>query len=541
MGLPKNLADYAHLETQIKSLDELGQAEQYRYCGANDLYFLLRYILSTSKWKDPEDQTRSFWEKQWLIDRAREIQFDSEGVLDIWARYHGKSTMKTFAFMIQTMIVNPNATIGVFSVTKGVADGFVQQVKFELESNEMLQGLYPDRFYAEPRKDASIWTVEKGFTIKRPLNLKDSTMRGFGLVDSSFTGHRISHAIYDDAVNETSVSTSDMVEKVNERWELSLNVGMPGSKRYYIGTFYAHGDSYHHMASRGMRLRLHPCYEVTDKSVYDKTTGLPVSLKHDYSKPVLFSAEHLLAEEKLMGPSTFGVQMLCDPNAGSLSGFENRWIRHYDESPERVRKHCNVVILVDPAADKKRGSSKTAIWVVGLGDDENYYLLDGVLDHLNLHQRTEALFRLVAMWKPQQVRYERYSMQSDIPHIEYVQEQRSFRFPITEVGGNLSKDDRIMRLVPLFAAGKIYLPRYIWYRNVIDGETIDLIEHWVKTEYLVFPNAMEKDGLDSLSRLCEKDIYLPWPKPRDFEGNTDAWMKSLRKKVRKPKVDWMGV
>lgn len=104
----------------------------------------------------------------------------------------------------------------------------------------------------------------------------------------------------------------------------------------------------------------------------------------------------------------------------------------------------------------------------------------------------------------------------------------------------MSKDDRIARLIPLFAGGKIYLPRYIWYRNVVDGDTIDLVDYWLKREYLVFPNAMEKDGLDAMSRICERDMYLPWPKPREFEGNVDAWMKSLRKKEKKPKVDWMG-
>lgn len=543
-GLPKSLDDYLVLDQLLAELKDQKKIVEWSHLmrrnGKKDLYFLLRYILSTSKWKNPEDAKQSFWNKQWLLDRCREVQFDSENVLDIWARYHGKSTIKTFGFMIQVLLNYPNATVGVFSVTKMVADSFVNQVKFELESNELLQGLYPDRFYAEPRKEAGIWTVEKGFTIKRPLNLKDASMRGFGLVDTSFTGHRISHAIYDDAVNEQSVSTADMVEKVNERWELSLNVGMPGSKRYYIGTFYAHGDSYHHMAQRGVRLRLHPCYKVKEEeSVYDKASGLPVSLVHDYDDAVLFSSEHLLKEEKLMGPGTFGVQMLCDPNAGALAGFRHDWIQYYSESPDRLRKKCSVVICIDPASEKKKHNSRTAMWVLGLGDDENYYILDAVIDRLDLHQRTEALFRLVAQWRPNQVRYERYSMQADIQHIEYVQEQQSFRFPITEVGGNLSKDDRIQRLVPLFANRKVYFPAQLWYRQLEDDKMVNITERFIHDEFLVFPNSMEKDGLDALSRICEKDIHLPWPRPRQFDKNEDAWLKELRKKQRKPVKDWM--
>ena len=128
----------------------------------------------------------------------------------------------TFAFSILAMLDNPNVTIGVFSVTKQVADSFVSQIKYELETNDLLVGLYPDRFYQNPLRDAPSWTLQNGFVIRRPLNLKDSTVKGFGLVDSNFTGARILHAVYDDAVNEQSVTTPDMVEKVNERWEISL-------------------------------------------------------------------------------------------------------------------------------------------------------------------------------------------------------------------------------------------------------------------------------------------------------------------------------
>jgi phage terminase large subunit-like protein len=542
LKLPETLNDYRVLEQRLEQLGDDDRAHLLRVLGKNDLYFLLRYILSTRSWKDPEEgenATTSFWEKQWLLDRCREVQFDGDGVLDIWSRYHGKSTIKTFGFSILSMIRNPNITIGIFSVTKSVADSFLSQIKYELENNELLKNLYPDRFFEHPMKQAPIWTVEKGFVIKRPLNLKDPSVRGYGLVDTSFTGARISHAIYDDAVNEQSVTTSDMVEKVNERWELSLNLGMPGSQRHYVGTFYAHGDSYHHMASRGVRLRLNPCYEIDhEKSEFDPKSGLPLSLVHKRDKPVLFSATHLLKEEKLMGPGTFGVQMLCDPNAGQTLGFKIDWLKKYQGSPERIRRTCNVIVLVDPAAAKKRESSRTSMWAVGLGRDGNYYVLDLVWDNLNLYERTQSLFTLVTRWQPIEVRYEKYSMQSDIEHIKYVQEQRNFRFPITEVGGHMAKDDRIERLIPLFASGKVYFPDNIWGTESDSGAMVDVLERWINEEYLVFPNAMAKDGLDALSRLTERDLPLPWPRPAQFGRPSDVWLDALRK-PEQPTRNWM--
>lgn len=540
--LPATVAQYHQLDQAIMAMSPEDAAHQLRHCGKADLFFLVSRILTTSQWIDPERPGVSFWDKQWLIDRCREIQFDGEDRLNIWARYHCKSTIATFAFSIFTILNNPNVTIGIFSVTKGVADGFVAQIKYELESNENLIDLYDDVLYKKPANESKSWTVEKGFTVKRSLNLRDNTVRGFGLVDTAFTGARCSHQLFDDSVNESSVSTPEMIDKVNERWELALNVGMPGVMRYYIGTFYLTGDSYHHMAGRGVTPRIHPCYEIDyDRSEFDEKTGLPVEMYFHRDKPVLFSKDHLDKEERLAGPKTFGVQMLCFPQAGAVSGFERSWLHNrYTKSPQEIARHCNTIVLVDPASDRKKSQSKTAMWVVGLGDDSNYYILDLVLDTLNLHERTETLFRLVQQWKPQQVRYERYSMQSDIPHIEYVMEQRSFRFRIDEVGGSTSKDDRIERLIPLFAAGQMWLPQSILMESKNDG-IVDILDKWIKGEYLMFPNVKDKDGMDGLSRLVDKDLFLPWPKPRDFlKRNPDAWQKLLRKPERRATGTWMA-
>lgn len=542
LPLPATVAEYSRLDQAIMQMSGQDAAHQHRLCGKADLFYLVSRILSTREWLDPEDPTKAFWDKQWLIDRCREIQFDGEDVLNIWARYHCKSTIATFAFSIFTIINNPNVTIGVFSVTKGVADGFVAQIKYELESNQKLQQLYDDVFYESPQREARVWTVEKGFTVKRSLNLKDNTVRGFGLVDTAFTGHRISHQLFDDAVNEGSVSTPEMIDKVNERWELSLNVGMPGVKRYYIGTFYLTGDSYHHMAGRGVRPRIHPCYEIDyEHSEFDPKSGLPVEMEFHEDKPVLFSKAHLVKEARLQGRRTFGVQMLCFPQAGAISGFERQWLKQrYSPSPQEIAKHCNTVVLVDPAGDRKKSQSKTAMWVIGLGDDGNYYILDLVLDQLNLHERTEALFRLVQQWRPSQVRYERYSMQADVPHIEYVMEKRGYRFHIDEVGGSTAKDDRIERLIPLFATGQIWLPNTIISESKGEG-IFDVLDYWIKNEYLMFPNVKDKDGLDGLSRLVEKDLPLPWPKPRDFlKRNPDSWQRLLRTPEKSDRNSWMA-
>ncbi len=225
--LPSSIEEYFELEKKMADMEDVECLHLTRVMAREDLYFLLRYVLTTRDWKDPENTERSFWDKEWLLARSREIQFSSVDTLNIWARYHAKSTICTFGNGIRLLLSNPNETIGIFSVTKGVADEFVNMLKYELESNEELKALYPDRLYQDPKKEAPRWTVEKGFTIRRTLNLAGASVRGFGLTDSNYTGHRFSKQIFDDAVNETGVTTPDMIAKARSN---SAEVGLANVK-----------------------------------------------------------------------------------------------------------------------------------------------------------------------------------------------------------------------------------------------------------------------------------------------------------------------
>ena len=109
------------------------------------------------------------------------------------------------------------------------------------------------------------------------------------------------------------------------------------------------------------------------------------------------------------------------------------------------------------------------------------------------------------------------------------------------MGGSLSKDDRISRLVPLFANRQVYFPEHIWYQQADGGQIVDLIDDFVHKEYLVFPNAMEKDALDSLSRICETDLPLIWPQEnRPSKDDHNSWKKEFMKKEPE-KQSWMAL
>ena len=154
---------------------------------------------------------------------------------------------------------------------------------------------------------------------------------------------------------------------------------------------------------------------------------------------------------------------------------------------------------------------------------------------MNLTERAARLFELHRKWKIKfPVRYEKYGMQSDVDHIKSRQESENYRFDITEVGGQVKKEDRIGRLIPIFEQGKFYIPEHLFYTDYMKVVR-DLIRDFVEEEYCPFPVGLHDDFLDMLSRICDPDLKLVWPKessdkiedqPRfvSRERSNTAWM-----------------
>jgi hypothetical protein len=70
-------------------------------------------------------------------------------------------------------------------------------------------------------------------------------------------------------------------------------------------------------------------------------------------------------------------QMLQDPTAEEVQGFRKEWQQDWRPEPEAWRA-MNRYLLVDPAGEKKKDNDYTVAVVIGLGPDQNYYLIDGV-------------------------------------------------------------------------------------------------------------------------------------------------------------------
>lgn len=482
---------------EFVACDERVQDATRAALGLIDRMFLLAVILKRKDALHP-----------WLFERCREVEAQPDGMLDLWAREHYKSTVITFAGSIQVLLRNPEETIGIFSHTRPVAKAFLRQIKAELEQNETLKALFSDVLWADPRKQAPKWNEDDGIVIRRQTNPKEASVEAWGLVDGQPTGKHFSLPIYDDVVTLSSVTNPEMIAKVTDAWALSLNLGAHGGRRWHIGTRYHQNDTYATMIERGsVRPRIYPA---TD----DGTDG---------GRPVFLSEESLREKRRDMGPYVFAAQMLQNPTADKAQGFREEWLRYWEP---RAWHGMNRYLLVDPASKKKKTSDYTVMVVVGLASDGNYYTIDWIRDRMNLAERTRNVFMLHKKYRPLATGYEEYGAQADVEHIEYVQEQENYRFPITRLGGALAKEDRIRRLVPIYESGRMYLPdglRYVDFQQHAYDPTLQ----FVKDEFLSFPVCAHDDMLDVQSRILDQDLQVIWPETDVPTTDEPEWMRRL--------------
>jgi len=442
----------------------------------------------------------------WLLERCKEVQANPNGYGDFWARGHYKSTIITFGLTIMDIfashgddpLTETEDTFGFFSFNRPIAKQFLSQIKREFETNEFLKEIFPDILWQDPNKESPRWSEDPGILVKRRSNPKELTIEAWGVVEGQPTSKHFGKLLYDDLVTIDNVRSPEMIKKTTDSTELSFNLGAKGAPRRFVGTFYHFKDTYRELIDRGaIKPRIYPA----------TVDGLPDGV------PVLLEPEELAKKRKEQGPYTFGAQMLLNPIADDSQGFKQNWIQFHQVTSF---SNLNKYIVIDPANEKKKTSDYTVMIVVGLGGDQNYYILDIIRDRLNLTERADALFHLHRKYRPLNVGYEKYGMQADLDYIKERMRQQTYNFRVTELGGKVAKNDRIRALIPYFEQNRVFLPESC-YKTLHDKKTYDLTDIFINQEYMTFPYSGHDDMLDALARMLDKELAVIWPR---FYENT---------------------
>lgn len=496
MTLPKSKDDYPKIIESLKSYSQEEQRVIMAELGRKDLYFFIIYILGR----------KDMAEHNWYFDRIREVQKEPNGRLDLWARGFGKTSIITHGMSIWDIMRNPETTIGIVSWSRRAAIDIVKAIKTELESNELLKELYPDVLYDNPEVQSPRWSDERGLIVKRTSNKREATIEGTGL-DTQLTGRHFDILVYDDIVSVNNVTSNEVIQNTTNALLTSFNLVSREGKKRFIGTRYHTVDTYDYLIKN----------KIVKPRIYPATIdGTP-----DGEPCEIITKEQLEEKRHEMTPFIFSAQMLLNPVSDDERRFNPQLFQYYDKaSLDKLTK--NVYITVDAATSKKKGSDYSALAVMAVDALDNVYLVDLVKDKLNLDERKKKLFELVLKYKPLVVGYERYALMADTDYIRKCQETENIRFPIVELGGKLSKIERVDRFVPTFSNRKFYIPESLEYRDY-EGKSHDLIQE-LKYEMINFPKGHD-DCIDAISRIKDPELGVITPNAAGANSGVQEFAK----------------
>lgn len=196
---------------------------------------------------------------------------------------------------------------------------------------------------------------------------------------------------------------------------------------------------------------------------------------------------------------------VANANASAAAGdvFNPSWLKYWTTEPKRGNRY-----LLMYAPSEKNPSEHTTAWVLELREDRTYCAVEIVRDRLNMSERVDLLLALHRTHQPLRVGYEERGHEADEGHIRDRQARENYRFSVTALGGRLTSEERVKRLVPLFEAGRFVLPEKL-PRPLKSGGTVDMTDIFVREEYTPFPLGAHTEMLDCASRILDLGADFP--------------------------------
>ena len=199
--------------------------------------------------------------------------------------------------------------------------------------------------------------------------------------------------------------------------------------------------------------------------------------------PTRLTAEFLEEQRKEQGEYLFSCQYLLNPIPTSLQVFKESDIKFYEDVPDNL----TVFMACDPSLteDEKAKGDYTAIVVVGIDKNNNWYILDAVNEHLSPDQINQKLFELYRYWGTIKIGIESVAFSKLLkPAFEKYVWEKGFNPYVEELkSGGTSKELRIKSLQPLYEQHKIYMPKPDFINNDVWAVLYSQLLHFPKSKF----------------------------------------------------------
>ena len=456
------------------------ERERWRELGRRDLYFLSTVILGYSRFST--EPMQGYWGRSGLShseEMCNILSGDWGGksrLLLLRPRKHFKTTTLE-AYCIQEMLRRPTVTILVVGATmKNQARPFLQNVKHQIETNEVLRGLYP-----ELRPMKGHWSGDS-ITIQREGQIAEPTLKATGL-DSEVERWHGDLIIKDDIVTYDNSKTRDRQLSVIA-WAKSLSPMLNDWGREIVaGTRYADYDYYAVLMTEEAEL-----WETTVRpAVYDAEGFPTLDFENGFFLfPEEWNARRLHEQLIALGPESFSCQYLNEPVPRELQEIHQSWIdSSFALPPEGLE--CTYYVGMDPTAGT--GTDNSAIAVVGVDSSGTCWVKEVVGGKWSTRENVERFLDILDEHKPAHSLFEAIGVGAAMEQL--VQEEMEARGTFHSVEFVKHWDRNLTELVrsviiPRMEAGKIKLSPHLKNSRLVH-------------QMLRFPRARNDDELAALT------------------------------------------
>ncbi len=221
--------------------------------------------------------------------------------------------------------------------------------------------------------------------------------------------------------------------------------------------------------------------------------------------PERLSREFLDEQRRTQGTYIYSNQYQNEVVPEGEQRFKPHWLRYYTTLPKNVY-HFG---FIDPAIGQKKKDDYTAVVVVAVDEDKNWYLRLANRYRATPTQIIQKMFEIHAEFKLQALGIESQAFQEAMLYFsDEEMRRRDVVIPLT--GVKRSSDDhkvpRILSLVPRFEFGRVFIAQ-----GLTDFED----------EYKLFPRTKD-DLLDALQSIEELVFYPDKEKERPIERPASA-------------------
>lgn len=243
--------------------------------------------------------------------------------------------------------------------------------------------------------------------------------------------------------------------------------------------------------------------------------------------PEKLSLEFLEMARREMGSYIFANQYQNEIIPSDELIFKPEWLRYYKSIPE----NRHTFIFIDPAMSLEKHADFTGVAVIHVDEENNWYVPFAKRLKITPTDIVEIVFRLNEEFKPMTIGVEEVAYQKALLYmIQDRMNKTGTVVPVTGIkpGNQVSKETRILGLVPRFEWGKIFLNQ-------------GLTE--LEDELAKFPRAAHDDVLDALS-MCSFISISPARRRNTDEppiasdaANYESWYRRQLSKQPSRRID----